>query len=725
MTRFLVHRGVQMGLLLALLLAAVVFGFSEHRWRKSFQFQAFDRLNMEYPRARSGDVIIVDIDDDSLKALGQWPWPRDVIARLVDRLTAMGAAAIAFDGVLAEPDRTAPEHDAALAASIEKSGKFISAFSFGSYAEGNDKPRLIKPFLSKKEEAEIFLNHAQRFQTTVNFLPPLEAAAAGNGSFMAFPEHDGILRKTSLVFSDGETLYPSLSLESLRVALMDAKEHVRIGRTPESERRLIDTDYRLVLGGHVVPVEKQGYIWVYYRNFSFDEDYISAAKILDEALTDSVQDRISKKIVLIGSSAEGLKDLRNTSLQLFRPGVEIHANAIEQILQDKYLVRPWIAVVGEQFFILCAGLLMIMLAPFVNALVLGGVCLALIAGIVYGSGFSFLHYGVLLDPVYPSLSVLAIFVLSTILSYIRSEYERRQVRTAFGLYISPDFMKELTRHPEKLKLGGEIRDLTILFSDIRNFTKVSEALTPEELIQLMNDFLTPMTDLVMQNRGTIDKYMGDAMMAFWNAPLDDPDHARNACLAALGMQAALQPVNEAVAAKARAAGREPVLLKAGIGINTGPCAVGNMGSRQRFAYSTLGDAVNLASRLEGQTKPYGVGILVGDTTKQAAPDFAFLEIDMLRVKGKQNAVTVWALLGDQTVADSQSFKTLCIAQDNMLSSLRARLFKQSLEILEGSRASMNEFSLAGLYDFYQERLKSLIESTPPEDWDGAFEALSK
>ena len=337
---------------------------------------------------------------------------------------------------------------------------------------------------------------------------------------------------------------------------------------------------------------------------------------------------------------------------------------------------------------------------------------------------AYTQYNLLLDPFYPSLSVFAIFIVSVLLTYLRVEYERRQVRSAFGLYISPDFMQELTKNPDKLRLGGEIRDLTVLFSDIRSFTTISEGLTPRALIQLMNDFLTPMSDVVMQNRGTIDKYMGDAMMAFWNAPLDDAQHARNACNAALQMQKALEKVNDAIKEKALKEGKEPLLLSAGIGINTGPCAVGNMGSKQRFAYSALGDTVNLASRLEGQTKNYGVEVLIGEQTWKSVPDMATLEADLIKVKGKDNAERIFVLLGGEEIAGQAAFQELKQLHEKMINAYREKRFDQALALIAECRQN-SDYNLTQLYDVYEERIKELLSQDLDDNWDGVYVATSK
>ena len=374
------------------------------------------------------------------------------------------------------------------------------------------------------------------------------------------------------------------------------------------------------------------------------------------------------------------------------------------------------------------SLFFIFITPFigVNWLFLVATCTAGAAFTL--SYWGFRDYGLLIDPVYPSLSMGVIFMASSMLKYLRSEAERRQIKGAFGLYVSPDFMQELTKNPDKLKLGGEVKELSVMFTDIRSFTTISESLTPEELIQLMNDFLTPMSNLVMENRGTIDKYMGDAMMAFWNAPLDDPDHARHACTVALKMNEALVPINERLKEKAEEEGKTAILLNAGIGINTGPCSVGNMGSKQRFAYSALGDAVNLASRLEGQTKSYGVNVLIGEDTQKSVPDLAVAELDLLQVKGKTKPVKIFTLLGNETVAAQDGYKSWMTSHQSMLAAYRIADFDCAAQDLNDARKAARNVindALEAYYDMYAQRIAELIKNPPAEDWDGVFVAKSK
>lgn len=752
--KLMTQRWMHIALLFILLIFAVFHSDSNARWRQEMQYFVFDELNRMYPREKSDELIIVNIDDDSLLELGQWPWPRTILAKMVDNLSALGAKAIVFDGVLAEPDRTSPkliaqslqvndgsldlgqvigdlenlpDHDALFAESVKESERFVSAFTWGSYSAEMQKsrPRIKQALLAKRAEKTALLENVRSFESTANFLPQIEKAAAGNGSFMATPDPDGVLRTTSLIFTDGKQLYPSLSLEAIRVA--GGKPWRSILVTPSDrgeESSLIDTALRIHFDDYAIPIEADGKVNVYYRRFDErGDDYLSAYKVIDEAFHDDISALVKDRIVLIGASAEGLKDLRSTALEAFQPGVEIHANVIEQIIQNKYLLRPDITKGAEAFFIFLFGGLMILLAPFINVLVLSILCGGLVFGAFSGTAYAYQEYGLLFDPFYPSLSVGLILIVSVFMTYLRVESEKRQVRSAFGLYISPDFMKELTSNPDKLQLGGEIRDLSVMFTDIRSFTTISEGLSPQELIQLMNDFLTPMSDLVMQNRGTIDKYMGDAMMAFWNAPLDDAEHEYHACKTALSMQAALDPINEVIKEKASGTGKKPVLLQAGIGINTGPCAVGNMGSRQRFAYSTLGDAVNLASRLEGQTKNYGVSILIGEATYNKVPQLASLEMDLIKVKGKEKAERIFALLAGEEVASTDAFKILKAQHEIMITSYRTGAFEEALEAIKECR-KQDLFDLDFAYDMYESRIEELLKN-PPEHWDGVYVATSK
>ncbi len=750
MTKFFTNTWVHVLVLFSLLAGAVYFSGSGHEIRKRLQYATFDTYNKLHPRPSSDRVAIVDLDEESLKVLGQWPWPRNVMAEIVKKLNDLGAKVIAFDIVFAESDRTSPariaqtlpddveyqavkeslqglpDNDAVFAAAIGDAGNVITGFTRAKPEETLRVPHLsAKPTFFMKDKTP-FMEDTFAAPGVAENLPEFSEAAAGNGSFMATPDIDGIIREVSLFVrypperfagTDPE-LYPMLGLEALRV---DTNKKSLLMVRSRKEKGEFDTDYFINVGGHEVPIESDAKMWVYYRDIK-DEEYISAQKLFDSSQDAALREKISGKIVFVGTSAEGLRDIRSTPLDIFVPGVEVHVNVVEQILQGKFLKRPAVIAGVEAAVIGVAGLLIIVFAPFVNVILLGLFTLLLMAAMFFGSWHMYVEMGVLLDPVYPSVALSFLFLVSSLLSYVRSESERRQVRQAFGFYIAPAFMEELTKNPDRLKLGGEVRDLTVMFTDIRSFTTISEHLTPEQLIHLMNDFLTPMSDLVMSNRGTIDKYMGDAMMAFWNAPLDDPDHARHACLSALKMNDALIPVNAQVKAQAEKEGRVPVLLNAGIGINTGPCSVGNMGSKQRFAYSALGDAVNLASRLESQTKTYGVNIMVGESTKILVPELALLELDVIQVKGKEKPARIFTLVGDSAAAEP--FKQWEVAHNGFLAAYRAADFGCAAQEIKTARDASGG-RMGGYYDLFSARIAAFTKTPPAAGWDGVFVASEK
>jgi adenylate cyclase len=331
----------------------------------------------------------------------------------------------------------------------------------------------------------------------------------------------------------------------------------------------------------------------------------------------------------------------------------------------------------------------------------------------------------LFDPVTPSVAVFAIYLSSTIIGYLRTEAEKRHVRNAFGQYLSPVLLEELTKDPSRLKLGGDLREMTFLFCDVRGFTHISEQYksNPQGLIKLLNRFMTPMTDIILSRRGTIDKYMGDCVMAFWNAPLDDPTHGEHGCESALVMLGALAQLNATLEAEALAEERTFHPLHIGIGLNTGQCVVGNMGSDQRFDYSVIGDPVNLASRLEGQSKMYGVTIVISENTFAAVPDWAAVELDLIVVQGKEEAIRIYTLLGDESMGRSESFAQFRSAHAKMIDAYRERRWEDALAALD--RCRPQEPQLTGFYDLYAARIANFLEVPPPPDWNGVFVAKSK
>jgi adenylate cyclase len=435
-------------------------------------------------------------------------------------------------------------------------------------------------------------------------------------------------------------------------------------------------------------------------------------------------EELEGRIIFVGTSAAGLKDLRVTPLDAAAPGVVAHARITEQMVLEDFLERPeWIDL-AEMAGLLVFGVVLLVLLPLWGPFACAAIAAAGIAAAFGGSWFAYTRHGLLIDPLYPSLATLTLYLASSLLVFLRTESERKRVRGQFGQYLAPALVERLAKDPSQLKLGGETRDMTVLFCDIRDFTSISETMDAAGLIRFINQFLTPMTNIITARNGTIDKYMGDAIMAFWNAPLDDPDHAPNAARATLEMLAELEKLNLAWAEEAKAQGREPRKIAIGIGLNSGPCSVGNMGSDLRKSYSVIGDDVNLASRLEGQSKTYGVPIVIGENTRARLDAFAALELDLLRVKGKQRPVRVFALLGDEKVASEVWFRAVSEAQAAMLKAYRAGDWPRAAALLALCRRAA-EGRFQTLWKLYEDRLEEMRSAALPADWDGVTVARQK
>ncbi len=749
MRKLLSYKGFHFTFLLCFLASLVVLSGSDFDLRKRLQFLVFDYYNKALPREKpvNQEVVIIDIDENSLRRIGQWPWPRTTISDLILNLKDLGAKSVGFDMVFAEEDRTSPhrisenlpnsdeyeealqvlknlpDHDKIFADSILKAGNIVTGFTSAESHETRRIPNQpVPPTFLLKDKKEL-LNNVYQARGMATNIPEFSKNAAGNGHFMVVPEKDGIIRKVPLFtyynppqFSNSSNaLYPLLALETLRVS---TGANSRLIIKENKNKEIFDLHYEVKLAKKIIPMNEAGRFWVYFRTMGKSE-YIPAHFILDEQHHSKIRNQIKDKIILIGTSAEGLRDIRSTPLQSFVAGVEVHANIIEQILQGRFLKRPSFINGAEAILLGSVGLFIIVMSFFLPVLWIGVLCFLNITVMIYGSWMAFATNGLLFDPIYPSLSLFCLFIMIALFEYIRAEKDRKQVKTAFGHYISPVFMQELAKDPEKLKLGGETKELTVMFTDIRSFTKISEKLEPKELIELMNDFLTPMSNLVMQSRGTIDKYMGDAMMAFWNAPLDDPSHAQAACETALKMNRALEPIN----ARLKEEGKD-IHLEAGIGLNTGLCSVGNMGSKQRFAYSALGDTVNLASRLEGQTKMYGVSTLIGEGTVKETKDLAFLELDLIQVIGRQEPVKIFTLIGDKNILESAGFKKWQAAHNAMLAAYRVGDFDCAAQDCKDAKEASHD-QLNRYYEMFLDRIIEMIKTPPSKEWNGVFVAKNK
>ena len=553
------------------------------------------------------------------------------------------------------------------------------------------------------------------FPALVRNLPILEQAAAGRGIFTQVEEHDGIVRRAPVIMNAGNAFVPSLSLEVLRVATNSNSPLIRSGRN--GIESVNTSRFRL-------PTDPHGRLWIHF-NHTDSQRYVSAKDVMQGNVAAG---RIQGKIVLIGTSAIGLSDNKTTPLDPVMPGVEVHAQIIESILANALLSAPSWAIGAEIIVAVVFGLAIIIAAPMLPAAILIALGAILILGLIGLSWYFFAAHNLLIDFTYPLISSWLIYLVLTFVNYFREQKQRQQIRSAFGFYLSPPLVEQLAKSPDRLVLGGEERRMTILFSDVRGFTTISEHYKddPQGLTQLMNRFLTPLTNAIIDRKGTIDKYIGDAIMAFWNAPLDDADHEANACDAALEMLARAEALNIELKREAETNGGVYMPLRIGIGLNSGPCVVGNMGSDFRFNYSVLGDTVNLASRLESRTKDYRLPMVIGSrTAERAKAKFATMEIDLIQVKGKKQPEVVFTVLGRAQTEEDPRCRDLRELNGQMLACYRKQQWDDAVALIERCRKLGNGFEVAGLYDMYEERIAMYRAEPPPPDWDGVYEAESK
>lgn len=612
-------------------------------------------------------VKVIAIDEEALARTGQWPWPRTTLADLVSRLAALGPRTITLDILLAEPDRTSPAEIAAALGSIEGTEDIrrrLAALPSNDQrlAEALSRSKVVVGLAGASEGTSAALApkaslafagddptpRLPSYPGGIATLPVLTAAAAGLGAVNWVPSRDPVVRQVPMLVSVGGKVFPSLALETLRVSAGETTVFVKSsgasGVQAFGQRTGIET---IRVGRTVIPTDATGALWL--KSPPPDpRRIVSAARVLAGGVTRS---EIEGRHLVVGATAAGLLDLRASAIASAVPGVELHALALEQILAGEHLIRPAYAAGAEIVVLGAAGALVAWLMTRSGAVLAALVGSAAVAATILASWLLFTHAGLLFDPVYAAVSLVAMYLVSSLAIYVRSEWERHRIRQAFSHYLAPPLVEELARSHDRLHLGGERREVSLLFADVRGFSRIAEGLDAEALVRFINGLFTPLSDAILANRGTIDKFMGDAVMAFWNAPLRDHEHARNAARAALAMLAALDRLNAS-----RDGGLPPVRL--GIGLNTGECVVGNVGSPGRFDYSVLGDPVNVAARFEEASKEFGVPVILGAALAERLPGFAILEIGEVRLRGKDRAERIFTLLGDEQVASSEPFRRL-------------------------------------------------------------------
>jgi adenylate cyclase len=700
-------------------------------------FDSYQRLNPQH-FDKALPVRIVDIDEASLAKLGQWPWPRTVMSDMLDKLTAKGASVVAFDLMFPETDRTSfeevvkrmsPEQAARFAGSLVGVATNDQIFAetltrtpsvLGTTLTAAKVTAPIKPkagFAVAGDDPQPFM---APFTGATGNLEILTEAAKGIGALNWTPDRDQILRRVALIYRMGDQYVPSLAAEALRVAQgastfllksSNASGETAFGRTTGLNH--------IRIGNVDVPTDAQGAIWMKFRASS-PENFIPAWKVLAGEVP---EDEINGNIILVGTSAPGLLDLRATPIDPVIPGVEIISMMIEHVVSGQNITRPDYAIALEATVIIVLGIMLALVLPKVSARTSALVGFITVGGLLIAGWLTYEYADLLLDPLYPALGLTFLLGVATFHIYRRVELQRGEIRGAFGRYVAPAVVERLIANPEKLELGGEVREITLLFCDVRNFTSISEGMSAHELTAFINELLTPLSETILAHRGTIDKYIGDSIMAFWNAPLDDPDHAALACRSALQMSEQMKVLNKEWQHRAEEAGQVYRPVNIGIGLNTGNCCVGNLGSTQRFDYSAIGDEVNIASRFEGLSKTYGVTAIVGQRTINDSNGIGGLELDLVRVKGRAKPTTIYTFLG-LLEGDANDLIHLPDRHGRFLDYYR----KQEWDAAEAAVRECCSLGISGLetyYALFAARIASFRASPPPAGWDGAYTALEK
>jgi adenylate cyclase len=696
------------------------------------------RLSLTTPNIRDDRVVIVDIDEKSLAREGHWPWSRDKLARMVDRLFAeYKIRLLGFDVVFAERDddtaislvdhllsgehganarlrvalegiKPSLEHDRLFAASM-KNRPVVLGFVTRNQDWSDSVGVLPAPAFEANRDDPAVQGLVTVTRHTGNLQELQNAAAAGGFFVNPLVDEDGIYRRLPMLLQQNGLVYESLPLAMFRTLIGFPPIQLEVGADySDTAGGKIEA---LVMEGFRIPTDERGAVLIPFLGQQGSFPYVSATDVLNGTVPiEQLQDRI----VLVGATAAGLLDMRATPVQNVFPGVEINANLIAAMLDQRFKERPaWILGV-EALQILLTGVVLGVLVPRLSA-AMGTLVAALLLGALLALYFLAWQRNLALESAAPLMLVFLLYSIQMFFGYLLEGRAMKHLTGVFGQYVPPEIVREMSQQQSDFGISGETREMTVLFTDVRGFTTISESVPPAQLSLLMNELLTPLTRVIHQHKGTIDKYMGDCIMAFWGAPLHDPHHARHALEAALDLLRAVKEIQ--VAFKAR--GWPP--MKLGVGLNTGPMSVGNMGSEFRMAYTVLGDAVNLGSRLEGLTKQYGVYLIVSETTRAAAPEFAYRELDRVRVKGKNEPVAIYEPLGPKDDLTETERDELA-RHDAALAHYRKQEWR---EAAESFRSLAAEHPKRMIYGIYQERIALFEQEPPGEDWDGAFTHVSK
>jgi len=697
------------------ILALVVF-FMDPHFLRFMELKALDlRMVSRGQLPTTGQVIIATVDEKSLSEIGRWPWSRSMTAKLVDSLKEYGAKAVGFDIVFAEPEQsTGPSADAILAKSV-KSAKNVSLGYF-FHTSMKDVEFLSEEYINASGSliggSMYSMVREKGHEGDYNLItayapvPSIKAIAESGencGYFNAFPDPDGVIRWSPLVIKFQDNFYYSLPIALLMQYLdypMIVLNLAEFG---------VDG---VMLGDLRIPTDEIGRLLINYLGPAKTFPHYSISDIIAGRLSPEL---IKGKIVIVGATATGIYDLRVTPFSPVYPGVELHATVVENILQGNFLEQSawttFIDICGIIFF----GMIIGIAIPRLKALQGILLVMVLLGGFVAGNTLIFAKYNTWLNMVYPVLTMMTIYLVITVYRYFTEEREKKKIRGAFQYYLTASVINELLKDPTKLKLGGDKKDLTVMFSDIRGFTTISEKLTPEELVRLLNEYLTAMTDIVFKYEGLLDKYIGDAIMAVFGAPVDQPDHALRSCRTALEMMATLKGLQQKWAAEGRP------FVDIGVGINSGDMVVGNMGSNMRFDYTVMGDNVNLSSRLEGINKEYGTHIVISEFTYEVVKEEVFCrELDAVRVKGKKLPVKIYELICERK--DAAEHEEYIGRFHAGLAHYKAARWDEGIAAFKSVLEIRPDDPPAKLYI---QRCQDLKENPPEGEWDGVFTMTRK
>ena len=712
------------------------------------------RLRLTMPGGVDERIVILDIDEKSLAVpeLGRWPWGRDKMSALIEKLfDKYGILIAGFDVVWAEPDESSGlkvldalakkelkdlpafqsalnqlrprlDHDAMFAKAI-RGRPVVLGYYLNSDEDARESGVLPEPVLPAGSFAGRNIGFTQWHGYGGN-LPDIQASAVVAGHFNPLIDFDGVARRVPMLVEYKGKYYEPLSLAIVRTLIgLDeaARSNGKSMTLPKivpgfPPDRFVGKGYAglewLEVGPLKIPVDELVSALIPYRGKRNSFNYIS----LSDVFFDKVPpEKLKGRIALIGTSAPGLFDLRSTPVGSVYPGVEIHANLIAGMLDRNIKQKPPFMIGAEVILLVFGGVALSLLVPFLSPL---RATLASLLGLLLFAGLNIFIWtgaGAMMPLASAMLMIIALFALNMSYGYFVESRSKRQFTELFGQYVPPELVDKMAQNPQQYSMEGKSEELTVLFSDIRGFTTISEGLNPKELSAFINEYLTSMSLVIRNNRGTLDKYIGDAIMAFWGAPVADPDHARQGVLAAMLMQQELKKLREEFLARGWPD------IKIGVGVNTGMMSVGDMGSKLRKAYTVMGDAVNLGSRLEGVTKQYGVGILCGQVTREKVKDLLWREIDKVRVKGKDEPIAIFEPLGFEGQVDKNINDELKIWHQ-ALRAYRAQDWDQAdLALFNLQRMDPETH----LYQVYVERVAHYRHDPPGADWDGVWKFESK